>query len=70
MVHNINIAYYFGVTFNDYFRVMTVYEMREKGRDLPQSYDKSPTPTRNPKSNVTTQKRRQQLQLYNDYKPT
>ena len=24
---------------------MTVYEMREKGRDLTQSYDKSPTPT-------------------------
>ena len=39
--------------------VISVLNMREKGRDLTQSYDKAPTPTENPKSNLITQKRHQ-----------
>ena len=43
-----------------------VYE-KKNGRDLTQSYDKILYNHRkNPKSNVTTQKRHQQLQLHND----
>ena len=49
-----------------------VIEEREKGRDLTQSYDKSPytRKKKNPKSNVTTHKRHQKLRLHNDCGPT
>ena len=41
--------------------------IREKGKDLTQSYDKSLyTHRKNPKTNVTTQKRHQNLWLHND----
>ena len=43
---------------------------KKKGRDLTQYYDKSPHRQKNPKNNVTTQKRHQKLRLHNDCGPT
>ena len=45
-----------------------VFRTSEKGRDLTQSYDKSPYTDR--KIHVTTQTRHQKLRLYNDCEPT
>ena len=39
---------------------------RFKGRDLNQSYDKSPYNAKNPKNTVTAQKHHQKLRLHND----
>ena len=47
-------------TQNTYSESNNTLVLREKGRDLTRSYDKCPTSHRkNPKSNVTTQKRNQ-----------
>ena len=47
--------------------------VREKGRDLTQSFDKSPKkhPRKNQKSNeTTTKKRHQNIRIHNDCGPT
>ena len=44
--------------------------IREIGRDLTHSYDKSLTPDKDPKSNLTTEKLHQKLRMNNDCVPT
>ena len=49
---------------------VSTHDAKEKGRDLTQSYDKTPTSTEKSRKQHDNTRRQQKLRLHNDFGPT